>query len=57
MLATASTCDLVLRLPTRYTSDYETFETQLVLSLKGCAGFGHIEVPEFIHVTAIYQYF
>ena len=42
MLATASTCDLVLRLPTRYTSDYETFKTQMVLSLKGCVNFGHI---------------
>ncbi len=39
-LATASTCSLQLRLPTKYTENQELFEERLILSLKGHAGFG-----------------
>ncbi len=39
-LATASTCDYLLRLPTQYADAYETFEDRMVLSFKGCIGFG-----------------
>ena len=35
VLATASTCSLQLRLPTKYHNDYEAFGEKLVLSLKG----------------------
>ena len=41
MFATASTCDLQLRLPTRY-SDYNAFADAMVLSLKGNDGFGGV---------------
>lgn len=42
VLATASTCDLTLTLPTKFAENYEMFENQLVLSLKGHEGFGHV---------------
>ena len=41
MFATASTCDLQLRLPTRY-GDYNSFADAMVLSLKGNDGFGGV---------------
>ena len=40
-LATASTCDLILRLPTLH-SDYENFKDALILSFKSNDGFGQI---------------
>ena len=39
-LATASTCDLQLRLPVCHGTDYETFKQNMVLSIKGNDGFG-----------------
>jgi len=41
MLATASTCDLVLRLPT-VRSNYENFKDALILSFKSNDGFGRV---------------
>ena len=40
VLATASTCSLQLRLPTKYGEDYTAFESSLILSIKGNMGFG-----------------
>ena len=39
-LATASTCDLILRLPVKYHNDPEKFEEMMILSFKGYQGFG-----------------
>ena len=39
-LATASTCDLQLRLPVCHGTDYKTFKENMVLSVKGNDGFG-----------------
>ena len=39
LLATASTCDLVLRLPVNC-QDYQSFKSNMVLSIKGNDGFG-----------------
>ena len=39
-LATASTCDLILRLPVKYHNDPEKFEEMMILSFKGYKGFG-----------------
>ena len=40
-LATASTCDCELRLPTAYASrNYDDFEERMILSMKGCIWFG-----------------
>ena len=39
-LATASTCDLQLRLPVGHGSDYESFKEDMVLSVRGNDGFG-----------------
>ena len=38
-LATASTCDLVLRLPTCHAA-YEEFQEKMILSFRGHGGFG-----------------
>ena len=38
-LATASTCDLVLRLPTCHAA-YEDFQEKMILSFRGHGGFG-----------------
>lgn len=40
ILATASTCDLQLKLPATHTS-YEKFKEAMVLSIKGNDGFGN----------------
>lgn len=42
VLATASTCDLQLRLPTIHGSIYEDFKEALILSIKGNDGFGGV---------------
>ena len=42
VLATASTCDLVLRLPTVFGNNSYKFEEMLVLSFKGYEGFGKV---------------
>ena len=34
-LATSSTCDLELRLPVSHGSDYESFQEDMILSMKG----------------------
>ena len=39
-LATASTCDLQLRLPVCHGNDYESFKQDMILSVKGNDGFG-----------------
>ena len=39
-LATASTCDLQLRLPVCHGTDYERFKHDIILSVKGNDGFG-----------------
>lgn len=41
-LATASTCDLTLRLPTVHGEDYESFKESMTMSLKGNDGFGGV---------------
>ena len=38
-LATASTCSLQLRIPTKHHNNYEAFEEKLIMSLKGNMGF------------------
>ncbi len=38
--ATASTCDLQLRLPVCHGSDYPKFKQDMILSIKGNDGFG-----------------
>ena len=40
-LATASTCDIVLRLPTIH-GDYESFKDAIIMSLKDNDGFGGV---------------
>ena len=40
VLATSSTCSLLLRLPIKYAADPQMFEEWLVLSIKGNLGFG-----------------
>ena len=42
MLATASTCDLILRIPTAFYNNSEKFEEMFVWSLKGHIGFGSV---------------
>ena len=39
-LATASTCDLQLRLPVCHGPDYEAFKQDIILSIMGNDGFG-----------------
>ena len=41
-LATASTCDLTLRLPTVHCEDYDSFKEWMILSIKGHDGFGGV---------------
>ena len=40
--ATASTCDLQLRLPTGYGEDYEAFKSAMVMAVKDNDGFGGV---------------
>ena len=40
--ATASTCDLQLRLPTGYGEDYDAFKSAMVMALKDNDGFGGV---------------
>ena len=40
--ATASTCDLQLRLPTGYGEDYDAFKSVMVMALKDNDGFGGV---------------
>uniref|UniRef100_A0A1X7UU46 HECT domain-containing protein n=1 Tax=Amphimedon queenslandica TaxID=400682 RepID=A0A1X7UU46_AMPQE len=42
LLATASTCDLILRIPTAFYDNSEKFEEMFVWSLKGHIGFGRV---------------
>ena len=42
VLATASTCELVLRLPTIHANDPVKFEEKFILSPKGHIGFGTV---------------
>ena len=41
-LATASMCDLTLRLPTVHGEDYESFKDCMTMSFKGNDGFGGV---------------
>lgn len=41
-LATASTCDIILRLPTLHGEDYQSFKEAMIMSLKGNDGFGGV---------------
>lgn len=41
-LATASTCDIIFRLPTVYGDDYQSFKEAVIMSLKGNDGFGGV---------------
>ena len=41
-LATASTCDLELRIPTCHGANYDDFKSDMILSLKGNDGFGGV---------------
>lgn len=41
-LATASTCDLQLRIPTIHGNDYPSFREAMILSFKGNDGFGGV---------------
>lgn len=41
-LATASTCDIILRLPTLHNEDYQSFKEAMIMSLKGNDGFGGV---------------
>ena len=41
-LASASTCDLQLRIPTVHGMNYEDFKEGLILSIKGNDGFGGV---------------
>lgn len=41
-LASASTCDLQLRIPTVHGKNYENFKEGLILSIKGNDGFGGV---------------
>lgn len=40
LFATASTCDLKLRLPIKYSDDSEAFKQAMIMSLKDNDGFG-----------------
>ena len=40
--ATASTCDLQLRLPTSYGADFDAFKGAMVMALKDNDGFGGV---------------
>ena len=40
--ATASTCDIVLRLPTSHGDNYESFKEAMIMSLKDNDGFGGV---------------
>ena len=42
LLATASTCDLQLRLPVIHEPSYQNFRDALILSIKGNDGFGGV---------------
>ena len=42
VLATASTCDIQLRLPVLHGCDYLKFKDAMILSLKGNDGFGGV---------------
>lgn len=42
ILATASTCDLQIRLPTTHGSNYTDFRDAMILSIKGNDGFGGV---------------
>ena len=51
-LATATTCELNLRLPVCYT-DYDQFKERMTLSFKGHGGFGLIDTNDTYHVFSI----
>ena len=40
VLATASTCDLILRVPTTFHDQYDSFKDMMIKSLISCDGFG-----------------
>ena len=42
MFATASTCDVKLRLPIKYGDDIERFKQAMIMSLKDNDGFGAV---------------
>lgn len=42
ILPTASTCDLILRIPTAHGEDFASFSENMVLALKGNDGFGAV---------------
>ena len=42
ILATASTCDLTLRIPVSHKEDQDSFNDKMILSLKGCSGFNTV---------------
>ena len=42
MFATASTCDLKLRLPVKFGEDIKCFKEAMIMSLKGNDGFGAV---------------
>ena len=42
LFATASTCDIMLRIPIKYGDDVEKFKEAMILSVKGSEGFGAV---------------